>query len=113
MGNPKQQYGYQHCGFMFVDKKRFLCEIPRSHVKHTNIVEASNFVLQRGVCYGQTISCVVLPEASRRAPWNWCHTGGRMKIMLEARWRSSTSMNKPYHITHYLHLMLLCDSYLC
>jgi hypothetical protein len=29
--------------------------------------------------------------------------------MPEARWRSSTSMTKPYHITHYLHLTLLCD----
>jgi hypothetical protein len=23
------------------------------------------------------------------------------------------SMKKPYHITHYLHLVLLCNSYLC
>jgi hypothetical protein len=49
MGKSKQKYDYQHCGFMFVGKKRFLCGIPRSHVKLANIVEASNFVLQWGV----------------------------------------------------------------
>jgi hypothetical protein len=49
MGKSKQQYDYHRCGSMFVGKKRFLRESPRSHVKHANIVETSNFVLQWGV----------------------------------------------------------------
>jgi hypothetical protein len=46
MGKSKQLYDYQHSGFMFVGKKLFLCESPRSHIKFANIVEMSNFVLQ-------------------------------------------------------------------
>jgi hypothetical protein len=33
----KEQYSYRCCGFMFIGKKRFLCESPRSHVKHSKI----------------------------------------------------------------------------
>jgi hypothetical protein len=36
-GDSKQQYVNQHCGFMFVGKKQFLSESPRSHVKLANI----------------------------------------------------------------------------
>jgi hypothetical protein len=46
MGKSTLQYDYQRCGFMFVGKKRFLHESPRSYIKLTNIVETSNFVLQ-------------------------------------------------------------------
>jgi hypothetical protein len=45
----KKQSVDQCCGFMFVGKKRFLCESPRSHVKLANIVEMSNFVLEWGI----------------------------------------------------------------
>jgi hypothetical protein len=48
-GEVKKESFDQHCGFMFVGKKRFVCESPRSYIKLTNIVETSNFVLQRGV----------------------------------------------------------------
>jgi hypothetical protein len=49
-GESKKQSVDQHCGFMFIGKKHFLCEIPRSHIKHEkDKSRASNFVLQQGM----------------------------------------------------------------
>jgi hypothetical protein len=46
----KKQYNYQCCGFMFVGKKRFLCESPRSHVKHAKIKWKYLTLFCSGVC---------------------------------------------------------------
>jgi hypothetical protein len=49
-GESKKQFIDQHCGFMFIGKKRFLCESPRNHIKLAkDKVESSKFVLQWGV----------------------------------------------------------------
>jgi hypothetical protein len=45
------------------------------------------------------------------APWTWRHTGARMEIMPEGSMEIKRVDEEPYHITHYLHLMLLCESY--
>jgi hypothetical protein len=45
------------------------------------------------------------------APWTWRHTGARMEIMPEGSTEIKCVDEEPYYITHYLHLMLLCDSY--
>jgi hypothetical protein len=55
------------------------------------------------------------------APWTWRHTDARMEIMpdgsMEIMPEGSMEIKHvdevPYHITHYLNLMLLCESYLC
>jgi hypothetical protein len=47
------------------------------------------------------------------APWTWRHTGARMEIMPEGSMEIKRIDEEPYHITHYLHLMLLCESYSC
>jgi hypothetical protein len=46
------------------------------------------------------------------APWTWRHTGAKMEIMPEGLMEIKHVNEEPYHITHYLHLMLLCESYL-
>jgi hypothetical protein len=43
----------------------------------------------------------------------WRHTGAMMEIMSEGSMEIKHLSEEPYHITHYLYLMLLCDSYLC
>jgi hypothetical protein len=47
------------------------------------------------------------------ALWTWRHTGGKMEIMLDRSMEINRVDEEPYYITQYLHLMLLCDSYLC
>jgi hypothetical protein len=47
------------------------------------------------------------------APWIWRRTGESMEIMPERSMVMKRIDEEPYHITHYLHLMSLCDSYLC
>jgi hypothetical protein len=60
-----------------------------------------------------TVSCVTLTGGfMTMAPWTWHHTGARMDIMPEGSMEIKHVDEEPYHITYYLHLMLLCDSYL-
>jgi hypothetical protein len=47
------------------------------------------------------------------APWTWCHTNGKMEIMPDRSMEIKRVDEEPYHITQYLHLMLLCESCLC
>jgi hypothetical protein len=60
------------------------------------------------------VSCVALTGGfTTVALWTWCHTGARIEIMPEGSMEIKHVDEEPYHITHYLHLMLLYDSYLC
>jgi hypothetical protein len=47
------------------------------------------------------------------APWIWRCTGGKMEIAPDRSMEIKRVNEKPHHITHYLHLMLLCESCLC
>jgi hypothetical protein len=44
------------------------------------------------------------------APWSWHCTGGKMEIMPDRSMEINSIDEEPYHITHYLHLMLLRES---
>jgi hypothetical protein len=45
------------------------------------------------------------------APWTWRHTGARMELLPEGSMEIKHVDEEPYHITHYLPLILLCDYY--
>jgi hypothetical protein len=46
-------------------------------------------------------------------PWTWRCTGGQDGDRAGSLDGDQVHRKEPYHITHYLYLMLLCESYLC